>query len=284
MMLGGAEGMAELGGIVVQPPQRLYSLCFGQNRTIALRQRSWVWTVSMKQFYFPQDLARATGVSESSLAARADSGRLECTRTAGGHRRIPWPRLSVHPRIQHLCGRSLHAWYYHAKSAGQEHRGVERVLQEMVLSGREEEAIGYLHEYLSGNGFASLCDGPVRHCLEQVGHAWAEPLTAKRRIFALLKGTVPSTSSCGRCNNAPYSAVSRDRSGRDWRAPPGDPYLVPSLCATLALGRWLADGELGTKARLRSCEPRCEPKPGWFGSAFPSNLLRPISVKGLRCF
>ena len=43
----------------------------------------------MKQLLSPKDLARATGVSESSLKRWADSGRLECTRTAGGHRRIP---------------------------------------------------------------------------------------------------------------------------------------------------------------------------------------------------
>ena len=42
----------------------------------------------MKQVFSPKELARAIGVSESSLKRWADDGLIRVTRTAGGHRRI----------------------------------------------------------------------------------------------------------------------------------------------------------------------------------------------------
>ena len=117
---------------------------------------------------------------------------------------------------------------------------------EMVLSGREEEAIDLSHEYLSGNSFASLCDGPVRHCLEQVGHAWAQTSDGQEKNLASLKNTVPSTSFCRRCNN--FAAwCSLPRHGRSRLVALRATLTWCSLCRTLALGRWLADGELGAK-------------------------------------
>ena len=168
----------------------------------------------MKQLLSPKDLGRATGVSESSLSCWADSGRLEWTCTAGGQRRIR-PRPSGYLRIQHLCGGSVHAGITTQSRPAKSIEESNEYFSEMVLSGREEEAIGYLsHEYLSGNSFASLCDGPVRHCLSRSATPGPKPLTAKRRIFALLKSTVPSTSFCAAATTSPHGVVSGDRRSR----------------------------------------------------------------------
>ena len=101
---------------------------------------------------------------------------------------------------------------------------------EMVLSGREEEAIGYLsHEYLSGNSFASLCDGPVRHCLEQVGHAWAQTSDGQEKNLRIAEEHRSVDIILQALQQPRRMAVPRDRAGRDWQGPPGDPYLVPSV-------------------------------------------------------
>ena len=42
----------------------------------------------MKQTLSPRELARALGVSESSLKRWADDGKIRFSRTVGGHRRI----------------------------------------------------------------------------------------------------------------------------------------------------------------------------------------------------
>ncbi len=196
----------------------------------------------MKQLLSPKDLARATGVSESSLKRWADSGRLECTRTAGGHRRIPLAEAVrfiressisvVDPSMLGITTQSRPA-----KSIEESNE----YFSEMVLSGREEEAIGYLsHEYLSGNSFASLCDGPVRHCLEQVGHAWAQTSDSQEKNLRIAEEhrsvdiILQALQQLRRMVQSPETAPVAIGG-----APPGDPYLVPSLCAALSL---LGDG------------------------------------------
>ena len=196
----------------------------------------------MKQLLSPKDLARATGVSESSLKRWADSGRLECTRTAGGHRRIPLAEAVrfiressisvVDPSMLGITTQSRPA---------QSTEESNEYFSDLVLSGREEEAIGYhSHEYLSGKSFASLCDGPVRHCLEQVGHAWAQTSDGQEKNLRIAEEhrsvdiILQALQQLRRMVQSPETAPVAIGG-----APPGDPYLVPSLCAALSL---LGDG------------------------------------------
>jgi excisionase family DNA binding protein len=196
----------------------------------------------MKQLLSPKDLARATGVSESSLKRWADSGRLECTRTAGGHRRIPLAEAvrfiresSISVLDPSMLGITLQNRPVQSTEESNEY------FSELVLSGREEEAIGYLsNEYLSGNGFASLCDGPVRHSLEQVGHAWARTSDGQEKNLRIAEEhrsvdiILQALQQLRRMVQSPETAPVAIGG-----APPGDPYLVPSLCAALSL---LGDG------------------------------------------
>ena len=204
----------------------------------------------MKQLLSPKDLARATGVSESSLKRWADSGRLECTRTAGGHRRIPLAEA-----VRFIRESSISVVDPSMLGITTQSRPVKSIeesneyFSEMVLSGREEEAIGYLsHEYLSGNSFASLCDGPVRHCLEQVGHAWAQTSDGQEKNLRIAEEhrsvdiILQALQQLRRMCSLPRPLRSR------LAGPSGRPLFGAfPLCRTLALGRWLADGELGTK-------------------------------------
>ncbi|MAV55497.1 MAG: hypothetical protein CMJ28_06020 [Phycisphaerae bacterium] len=196
----------------------------------------------MKQLLSPKDLARATGVSESSLKRWADSGRLECHRTAGGHRRIQLAEAvrfirdsSISVVEPSLLGITMQRHPSEGSENSNEH------FSELVLSGREEESIGFLsHEYLSGSSFASLCDGPVRHCLEQVGHAWARTTGNQEKNTRIAEEhravdiILQALQQLRRMVQSPETAPVAIGG-----APSGDPYLVPSLCAALSL---LGDG------------------------------------------
>ncbi len=196
----------------------------------------------MKQLLSPKELARATGVSESSLKRWADSGRLECARTAGGHRRIPLAeavRFIRESSISVLDPSMLGITMQSQPSPSSEDSN--EYFSELVSSGREEEAIGYLsHEYLSGKSFASLCDGPVRHCLEEVGHAWAISSDGQEKNLRIAEEhrsvdiILQALQQLRRMVQSPETAPVAIGG-----APPGDPYLVPSLCAALSL---LGDG------------------------------------------
>ena len=68
-------------------------------------------TTTMQSALSPKELAHALGVSESSIKRWIDDGRLDCTRTPGGHRRVTIqnalkfirPRTGIAAEIRAWC-------------------------------------------------------------------------------------------------------------------------------------------------------------------------------------
>ena len=190
----------------------------------------------MKPLLSPRDLADAIGVSESSVKRWVDGGVVLATKTAGGHRRIP-----VSEAVRFI--RESQAALVKPEAMGLQdveslfdfdtQRGDEgSLLYNYLREGKAESARGLLFSlYLNGRSVAQIVDGPLSSAMESLGEIW-------------------KSEDCGifwehRATDIVISAVSRLRMlipPRDdsapaavGAAPPGDPYILPTLCATAVL-------------------------------------------------
>jgi len=179
-------------------------------------------------------LAAAVGVSESSLKRWADSGAIQATRTTGGHRRIALSEAIrfiresklelVKPEVLGL--RELGA--VTTDSPGAEERGLLRALQERDA----EAARGVLvWRYLQGDSAASLCDGPIREALDELGELWRE---RRDGIFLEHRATDICLQALDQLRI--LQPVPEDAPVLVGGAPEGDPYMLPSLMAATSLG------------------------------------------------
>ncbi|HEV2852368.1 MAG TPA: helix-turn-helix domain-containing protein [Thermoanaerobaculia bacterium] len=132
----------------------------------------------MQSFLSPRDIARAVGVSESSVKRWVDLGRLRAHRTAGGHRRIPlgevvrFVREAGIPLARpELLGLTRRAPMGRDRRDRTNPRG-EHLLR-LLQEGEAADAQGLvLSWYLEGASLAELADGPLRSSLEALGELW----------------------------------------------------------------------------------------------------------------
>src|SRR5215218_1767754 len=127
-------------------------------------------------FLSPWDLAKAVGVSESSVKRWIDGGRIRAHRTAGGHRRVAlgeairFVREAGLPLVRpDLLGLS------DLQASGAGALADERPAQLLTLlrDGSAAAARGLLVSwYLEGACIAELSDGPLRSSLEALGELW----------------------------------------------------------------------------------------------------------------
>ena len=196
----------------------------------------------MKQLFSPKDLARVTGVSESSLKLLADSGRLECTRTAGGHRRIPLAEAVRFIRESSISVVDPSMLGITSRKVGRPRASRSRTSTSAKWSCRAAKKRPSATSPTSTSPATALpacVTAPFGTASSRSATPGLKPLTAKRRIFALLKSTVPvdiilqALQQLRRMVQSPRPLRSR------LVAPPGDPYLCLYLCAALSL---LGDG------------------------------------------
>ena len=125
--------------------------------------------------YSPKVVATALGVSESSLKRWCDGGKIEVTKTAGGHRRIPRnavlnfardhqfeidkPEMIGLPKLSRSSQVSLEA--------------AREDLLEMLIAGDESNCRRILIElYLAGFRVSSIGDEVISPVFEEIGHLW----------------------------------------------------------------------------------------------------------------
>jgi methanogenic corrinoid protein MtbC1 len=172
----------------------------------------------------PRQLADAIGVSESSLKRWADAGRIQVSRTEGGHRRITLTEavrfiresraIVVRPELLGLPAAN---------------DDVDTTLSRMLTSGDARGVIGYLlSRFLSGSSVASLCDGPLRAAMNHIGALWshdAQGVMIEHRATAIVIEALGA-----------LRALIEERPGAPVAVGGGlsaDPYVVPSMmCAT----------------------------------------------------
>lgn len=190
----------------------------------------------MKQLLSPKEVAKAIGVSESSLKRWVDEGRITASRTAGGHRRIA---ISEAVRLVRETG--LPVQQPEILGLGdidqEELAGVEcdeygRVLLEALKQGQASIVRGVLlSAYLAGTEIADICDGPVSFAMREIGKLWQE---SREGIFVEHR----ATDLCKQGFQA-LRLVMTEKEPCDCvalgGAPSGDHHILPSLMASVVM-------------------------------------------------
>lgn len=126
--------------------------------------------------YSPRTVADALGVSESSLKRWCDQGKLEISKTAGGHRRIPRAAALAFARTHH-CDLAKPELLGLPDLKTEKPTSLEEArasFLESVLEGRETACRRILIQlFLDGHSVAALGDHLIAPTFHQVGQLWA---------------------------------------------------------------------------------------------------------------
>lgn len=172
----------------------------------------------------PRQLAEAIGVSESSLKRWSDAGKIEVSRTEGGHRRI-----TIAEAVRFI--RSSRAQVVRPELLGLPRSPSSgEALTELLAKGESRAVTAHISaQFLDGVPVAALCDGPLRAAMTRMGELWRESvegvMVEHRATAVCVEALATLRTLLPEPDSGAYAAVGG--------APPGDPYLVPSMmCAT----------------------------------------------------
>lgn len=184
----------------------------------------------MKTFLSPRELSSALGVSESSIKRWVDEGLIASSKTAGGHRRIKVCDAVAFVRRHgiEIADRALLGLSAVHGSSGDSTDAIHHSL----MSGSHQDLERLLiDQYSSGTSVAEICDGPLRSAFHTIGELWQHQddgiMIEHRAVdcclqaLGALRKLLPTPPAHAPC------AVGG--------APPGDPYLLPSIMASMVL-------------------------------------------------
>ncbi len=233
----------------------------------------------MKPSFTPKELAQAIGVSESSLKRWADEGMLGCARTPGGHRRIALAEAInfirrtnasvVRPDVlgfSDIAGPLI---------GGQDADCPGAALYDALYADDHVKARNVLiSAFLQGRSVAALCDGPIRYAITRIGELWehdANGIIIEHRATDTL---IQALHVLHTLMPPPAS----DAPGALGGAPPGDPYLMPSLMAATVLAEvGFRDLNLGPEtpvAILTRAIRHYRPRLVWIAASTPLSFDR----------
>ncbi len=181
------------------------------------------------------EFAEAIGISESSARRLADSGDLRIRRTKGGHRKIPAEEAIRYAReIQatvvrpDLLGLSSNFKQNQISETDSWSQSLLRALSD----GHYSDVIGLMQAlYISGVSVAEMCDGPIQFAMSTIGSAWPQD---KRSIFIEHRATILCVRALCQIRLSLPDTPEKAPSAMG-AAPQDDPYLLPSLMASLVL-------------------------------------------------
>lgn len=188
-----------------------------------------MWHPSAVRMLTTRELADAIGVSESSLKRWIDAGKITASRTEGGHRRVPLPEAMRFIRDQRAPIARPELLDLPEIGAARA-RGAD--LLTYLVDGDHAAARGFLlGKYLEGTSVAELADGPIRDAMHALGELWHHD---EGGIFIEHRGTdvcLQAVAQLRAMVPAPRAGAAHAVGG----APAGDPYLLPSLLASLTV-------------------------------------------------
>ncbi|MFN0056593.1 MAG: helix-turn-helix domain-containing protein [Planctomycetales bacterium] len=130
----------------------------------------------MKQLVTPKQVARAIGVSESSLKRWCDQGLISSVRTAGGHRRLPISSVLAYLRSTRTAVVAPELLGLPATCAPSDRaigKGRER-LRDALLEGNEAVCRQVVFDqWLSGQPMTEICDHLIAAAFRDIGERWA---------------------------------------------------------------------------------------------------------------
>jgi MerR family transcriptional regulator, light-induced transcriptional regulator len=189
----------------------------------------------MKDLVSPKQVARAIGVSESSLKRWCDQGLIPMTRTPGGHRKLPISGVLGFLKEQghQLVEPELLGLPPTTTGAGERTLARGRAeLVEAFLEGAEELSLQIVMDlYLARHSICTICDEVLAAAFHEIGDRWqcgaAEVYQERRgceiclRILHELEQALPSVG-----NVAPLAIGGTTES---------DPYHLATTMAELVL-------------------------------------------------
>ncbi|MFT5049820.1 MAG: excisionase family DNA binding protein [Chlamydiales bacterium] len=126
----------------------------------------------------PRELARALGVSESSVKRWIDAGRVQARLTAGGHRRVELlPALRFfRDSGRELADPSVLGLEYFSRQALDDDDALSERIFELLRAGHDGEVAEAILTALVFRPMqpADLFDGPVRTAMARIGSLWAD--------------------------------------------------------------------------------------------------------------
>jgi excisionase family DNA binding protein len=194
-------------------------------------------SLSNKKTLSPKDLARAVGVSESSVKRWADEGVIQVARTAGGHRRITvveavrYIRVSGLPIVDPAAMGISDLTRVPAEHLSRPDSS-DQPLVDAISDGQAELARGLvLSMYLGGRSVAEICDGPVTRAMHGVGDLWKHSSTGIIIEHRAMDICLQALNQLRALLPSPADAAPIATGG----TPEGDPYLLPTLMAATVL-------------------------------------------------
>lgn len=194
----------------------------------------------MKPILSTKELAEAIGVSESSIKRWVDDGTIKASRTSGGHRRIGFAEAVRFIRSRRtpiaqpeVLGLVDVARLKEVQPVGEDFDQ----LYHFLIEGMAAEVRGLiLSLYLGGESVASICDGPLRSAMSQIGSLWehsADGIFREHRatdicLQALLQMRTILDNASDNDSSRPIAVGG---------APAGDVYLIPSLSVAITLAQ-----------------------------------------------
>lgn len=198
----------------------------------------------MKSDLSPKQVARAIGVSESSLKRWCDRGLLPTVRTPGGHRRLPLAGVLkfVKETGRELAEPEILGLPTSVGTGPRVFRRASEELTQALLDGSEERARRIVLDlFLKQHRLSVICDQVLAEALHRIGDGWGcgtvavyEERRACEIVLALvreLKQLLPSPTEGKRAMGGTCE---------------GDPYQLPTSMVALVLTQCGYDaGSLG---------------------------------------
>ncbi|MEL7089475.1 MAG: hypothetical protein AAGL98_13720, partial [Planctomycetota bacterium] len=230
------------------------------------------------------------GVSESSLKRWADGGRLQVTRTMGGHRRIALLEAVRFVRESHLPIVKPELLGIDSLSGSPRKAtpsNAAELLSGFLERGESTEARSLLVDlYLEGKSVAWLCDGPLRYAMQQIGEKWHDDPSGIYQEHRALDISVQALSYLRVLLAGPRLEDDADpKPVAIGGAPEGDPYVLGSLASScVAAESGYQDINLGAHLPLDSLVKAAREhnaRLAWLSCSSPAVVPSPKQIDAL---
>ena len=166
----------------------------------------------------------------------ADSGEIRIQRTKGGHRKIPVAEAIRYARETKTRVARPDLLGLSKESEIQVETPNSRTWSDKLLAalneGHYQSVIGLMQAmYVDNISIAEMCDGPIRYAMNAIGDNWPQD---KRSIFIEHRATVLCVRALCQIRSS-LPEIDDSAPTAMGAAPQEDPYLLPSLMASLVL-------------------------------------------------